>query len=280
MNMVTDPNLMHYTIQYENYNIDILGENHFNDYHDFIKNLKNFLRVNFDKKYIIVLELNENWPIQYENGKITSRESQHSISHLLAKDIYYNEFKDFSNVEFIYGDTRTEEFNDILYRLEDNISDFPEYNVQEKLDEEDDDRLLDIFSIKSYWEDELKLFEGEEYDGYKEEINNLLSTLNSTLKFKDLEFYLAKFWYYWIILSDIWALNKIKDYLNSDNNILIITGEMHVFDYVYHINKKYPSINHFICNNYRLPSRNLVFLYNKDPPYFSQAIREWYYNIC
>jgi hypothetical protein len=276
---ITDPNLWKYNIIYTNYEIVIYGEHHSNhDYNQFIENLKTFLSSNLDKKYVIVLEISEHTLENIESS--TSLDSQKSISYLLGKSFKKNEFIDLPNVTFICGDNRTEIFDRVLHRLEDNIYKFPENYLEYTASSETDERLLDLRSIILYWEDEMKLFIGEEYEYYSKTLINLFDELqNEMVQFKKLGFLLDTIWFIWTRISNIWALNKIKNYINTDYNIIFITGQLHFFDYVYLINKDHRSHLHFICNKYQVTNNDLAFLF-REAPYFNHANDEWYEKKC
>jgi hypothetical protein len=275
---ITDPNLMKYNIIFENYEIVIYGEHHYDhDYSDFIQELKKFLRNHNDKKYVIVLEISDE---DLENIEtFTSKDSQRSISYSLAKSYKNEEFKEFSNITFICGDNRTEEFNKMLDRLEDNVINFSDIYIEYELPDDADENLLDLWSIEKYWEDEKKRFIGSEYDTYKNKIDNLINNVkNNPIQFKYLGKFIYELWFYWIRISNIWALNRIKDYMNGNYNIIFITGEAHLFDYVYLINQKYKSDLHFMCNNYKVTDTDLNYIFNNLE--FFEDLTLWYEDKC
>ena len=281
---ITDPNLWKYNIIYTNYEIVIYGEHHSDhDYNQFIENLKTFLSSNLHKKYVIVLEISEHTLENIESS--TSLDSQKSISYLLGKSFKKNEFIDLPNVTFICGDNRTEEFDRVLHRLGENIYDFPENYLEYIASSETDERLLDLRTIILSWEDEMKLFIGEEYEYYSKKLINLFDELKNKivqfkkLQFKELHFLLDELWFNWTRISNIWALNKIKSYINTDNNIIFITGKLHFFDYVYLINKYHKSDKHFICNKYQVTNNDIALLF-REAPYFNHANKEWYEKKC
>jgi hypothetical protein len=275
-NLINDPNLQKYSINFENYQVIIYGEHHYDfDYTDFVEKLKVFLQNNSDKKYVIVLEIPED--ILTNPHSSTSGDTNTSISYLLAKN---DEFKSLTNVTFISGDNRTENFDRILDGLEHNIIDFPEDYLQSKLSDEDNEELLDISTIESYWEDEKKQFIGDEYTNYKNIIDKLLKEVNGkNIKFKNLEFLLHKLYFIWFRISNIWTLNKIKEYMNNDFNIIFITGLLHLPDYIYLIDQQYKSTDHLMCDKYKVTpeDRNNLFAVE---PYYGEKFNNFYNEKC
>ena len=262
--MLNDINLMKYSINFNKYQVIIYGEHHYNhDYSEFVMNLKYFLQnsCNKNKKYVIVLEVDKEL---LNNTHVSNNKT--SISHLLCRAYINKEFEDCTNITFIAGDNRTDKFQDVLQRLGENINDFPEKKIEYKLSKSADSRLIDIYSIKSYWRDEMNRFKGKEYNIYKKSVDNLLTDLqNKPTKYKDLNILLDQLWFYWCRISNIYALNKIKKYMNKDFNIIFITGKLHFFDYIYLINKQYKSLSQYMCNTYKITNDNLKFLFSKLP---------------
>lgn len=272
---LTDPNLLKYSIYFENYQISIFGEHHnLYDYKIFIEKLKNFLQINSNKKYVIVLEMSED--TMNNIYKFTSLDSKRSISYLLAKSYKNKEFENYNNITFICGDNRSDEFQHLLDILDDNISNFSNETIQYELSDDVDDRLLDIKTIKLYWEEEKVKFEGDKYDLYKNEIDELIIELiNKPLKFEDLNFLFHKLYFVWFKISDIWGLNKIKNYINSDYDIIFITGILHVFDYAYLINQIHKSNLHIIDNKYLITDYLWNYLFF-DEPFYGEKFDNWY----
>jgi hypothetical protein len=250
--ILNDINLMKYSIYFDNYQVVIYGEHHFNhDYSNFVMNFKSFLQssCNKNKKYVIILEVDED----LLNNNASNNET--SISHLLCKAYINKEFENCTNITFIAGNNRTDNFQNILINLKNN-------------------RIIDIHSIKLYWEYEKNRFEGEEYNIYKKNIDNLLTDLKNK-KYKDLNILLDQLWFYWCRISNIYVLNKIKNYMDKDYNIIFITDKLHFFDYIYLINKKYKSVSQYICNTYKITNHNLKFLFSQTP-YWGEKFDNFY----
>lgn len=276
---VSDPNLMKYSVHFDNYQVVIYGEHHFDhDYTTFVINFKTFLQSNPDKKYVIVLEVDED--LLYKTDLHMVNKNIKSISHLLAFAYTNKEFDNFTNVTFIAGDNRTETFNNILDCLGCNIYDFPEQNLEYKLSNDANDKLLDVYSIILSWANEANRFEGVEYDIYKMHVDNLLNhQMVTPTKFKDLYRLLDQLWFYWCRISNIWMLNKIKSYMNKDYNMIFITGGFHFFDYIYLLDQEYKSDLHFFCDKYKIEKNELEYLFSQ-APLWGEKFDKFYQDKC
>jgi hypothetical protein len=277
--------LMKYTLYFDKpdkYKIQIYGEHHSDyNYISFVKHFKKIALNTPNQKYVVVLELAKNTLEELRNGNITSRDSTRSISFLFARAINNNEFTHLQNVTFIFGDNRGEPFQNMLYQLEENINYYPDSEFTYKYYGYND-MLLDLHTIISCWNDEKKSFENAECIIY--EVDTHLMNIKKYLEdghkiyFNDVRRLLDFLWAMWVRIADCYVLDQTHKYINGDYNILIITGMLHVFDYVYLLNK-YTPVKQVMCDRYTVSPSDLKYLFDENM-FNHNAHFSWYKEKC
>ena len=139
------------------------------------------------------------------------------------------------NTEIILGDIRLLELFNMVQILEKKSINNPSNTIDENFFNE----------FIRVWEEQLSVFgNSEDFSEIKDEIQQLLNTLNKSLTIKEFEqisnYLNAK----WVYLCNLNMMKYIKQYLNKGVDIILFVGALHMNHLIEEINKLYPVNNH------------------------------------
>jgi len=248
---IQDKNLEYYHRDFKDFksSITLYGEYHHKDYRDFLDKFIDSL-YSTSRRQVIIVEANIleeekkhklfKLFIKKNNNRNTDKKRKKMALQMASRPILY--FKsvmthngEIPNTEIILGDIRLLKLYNMLLSLENKSKNNPNNTIDENFFNE----------FIRVWEEQLSVLgNSEDFSEIKNEIQQLLNTLNKSLtivEFEQISNYLnAK----WVYLCNLNMIKYIKQYLRKGVDIILFIGALHMEHLIEEINKLYPVNNH------------------------------------